>query len=380
VIEYILIIIDKNNRLQQIFGEKIPNIKYETSESLDVYAHNCENILGVVQIPVGVAGPLSIVGKYAQGEYVVPLATTEACLVASVHRGAKAIAKAGGSVTFVESVGISRAPVFLVEEIKSEEKYTELLDRVFDEMKDSLENISKHTKLLRHEVAVRENYVYVRLWSKTGEAMGMNMVTITAKYLSDRFLENILDGKLIATSSNWCSDKKPSYDNVKIGRKYQVTAKVVLNNEILKSLRVDGKGMMDVYYAKIKGGSELSGSLGHNAHHANIVAAVYAATGQDLAHTVEGSLGSTNLKMVKGGLEISVELPALVCGTVGGGIKLPLQSQFCNVIGLKKKPSTGVQSMELAEVIGAGVLAGEISLLAAIYEKRLASAHKEFRK
>lgn len=380
MVECIVNMIEKNSRLQKIFEGNIPKLETIDAQNKEKYAHNCENILGFVPLPVGIAGPLLIDGKYASGAYKIPLGTTEACLVASVHRGAKAIARADGCTTNVHHVGISRAPVFLVENPLTAEEYAQKMDPFFDAMNESLKKISQHTRLLRYEIVCEKKYVYVRLWFATGEAMGMNMATIATKHLADNFLENIVDGTLIATSSNWCSDKKACTSHTENGRKYSVDATVFLDAENLAALHVTAETLMHVYAAKIVGGSVLAGALCANAHHANIVAAFFAATGQDLAHTVEGSLGFTKMEAKNNGIEVHVHLPAIVCGTIGGGTKLPVQRQFINVIGLQHAPGEGSQSMEMAEVLAAGVLAGEISLLCAIAQQRLAKAHDDFRR
>ncbi|KKP36380.1 MAG: 3-hydroxy-3-methylglutaryl Coenzyme A reductase, partial [Candidatus Roizmanbacteria bacterium GW2011_GWA2_32_13] len=188
----------------------------------------------------------------------------------------------------------------------------------------------------------------------------------------NRLIETKTKIKCLSVSGNFCIDKKPAWLNFISGRGKRVWAEVILKKEVVKEvLKTTPESFFEVWLAKCMIGSAMSGSLGFNAHFANIVAAFFASTGQDLAHAVEGSMGVTTSKVLKNGdLYVSVYLPAVMVGTVGGGTKLKTKQEALSIIGAKN-------SIELAEVLGGAVLAGEISLLASLAEGSLAETHEK---
>jgi hydroxymethylglutaryl-CoA reductase (NADPH) len=333
------------------------------------YSH-CENLIGGVAIPLGVAGPLMLNGKKKREVYV-PLATTEGALVASVNRGCKVATLSGGVNCFVETVGATRGPVFETEGIIKSHQLVSYILKNFDELADEAEETSKHLVLKDVETQINGPFVYVRFVFDTDEAMGMNMVTIATDKLVN-YIELKTEAKCVAVAGNYDVDKKPSWLNAIKGRGRRVHAEVVVPKDIvLKELKVKVSELVKTTIIKCWGGSMMSGSMGYNAHFANVVAAFYAATGQDLAHVVEGSLGVTFASENKNGdLYMSIMMPDIMLGTVGGGTNLPTQKEAFNL-------TTAKSSTELAEVLAGAVLAGELSLLASITEKTLAKSHKK---
>jgi hydroxymethylglutaryl-CoA reductase (NADPH) len=201
--------------------------------------------------------------------------------------------------------------------------------------------------------------------------MGMNMATIATDKIAE-LIEEEVGVKCISVAGNFDIDKKPAWINFINNRGFKVWAEVIVSKQTVKSvLKTTPEGIFEVWLAKCMLGSAMSGSLGFNAHYANIVAAFFAATGQDIAHTVEGSMGITTAKVLKNGdLYFSVYLPAVMLGTVGGGTNLATQKEAISITGAKK-------SAELAEVLGGAVLAGELSLLSSLEEGSLAKAHQK---
>jgi hydroxymethylglutaryl-CoA reductase (NADPH) len=201
--------------------------------------------------------------------------------------------------------------------------------------------------------------------------MGMNMVTIATQALCE-FIEQETGFTCVTVAGNFDIDKKPAWLNFIEGRGIKVWAEAILSPEIIKDvLKTTPQKIFDVWYGKCVLGSIMSGSMGFNAHFANIIAAIFIATGQDPAHIVEGSIGVTTTKVLPdGNLYVSVYLPDLMIGTIGGGTKLKTQKEALAIIGAKNV-------LEFGEVIGAAVLAGEISLLASLAERTLAGAHKK---
>jgi hydroxymethylglutaryl-CoA reductase (NADPH) len=332
---------------------------------------HCENLVGGVTLPLGIAGPLTIKGEQASGEYFVPLATTEGALVASISRGCKAVSQSGGVVVQAENVGITRGPVFLVGSIDKGQKLQKWIEANFNQLKEIAESTSSHLKYLGAVAKPVGQYAFVRFQFDPDQAMGMNMATIASQKLAD-FIEQNTDTKCLAVAGNYDIDKKPAWLNLIQGRGRQVWAEVILNHPTLQTtLKTTAQDLFEVWLSKCMLGSAMSGSLGFNAHYANVVAAFFAATGQDLAQVVEGSLGITTAKILSdGSLYFSVYLPSIMLATVGGGTKLPAQQAAQSV-------TTATSSQMLAEVLGGAVLAGELSLLASLAQGTLAKSHQK---
>ena len=364
----------KTTKERREFLEENLKIKLETISKAHVDEEktiHCENLIGATILPLGVAGPLEIKGEYVKGGFYIPLATTEGALVASVSRGCKAINLSGGARVYLEKVGTTRGPVFETSGLEESIKFKRWLENNFNLLKVEAEKTSSYLKLRKLETNIVGTYIYVRFYFDTKEAMGMNMATIASDVIA-KYIEQKTKVKCLSISGNFCIDKKPAWLNFISGRGKRVWAEAILKKETVKEvLKTTPEKFFEVWFAKCLIGSAMSGSLGFNAHFANIVAAFFAATGQDLAHVVEGSMGITTSKVLKNGdLYVSVYLPAVMIGTVGGGTKLKTKQEALSIIGAKN-------SNELAEVLGGAVLAGEISLLASLAEGTLAKAHEK---
>jgi len=344
---------------------------------------NCENMIGAVQVPLGIAGPLKIKSsiqpttdnQQLTTNYFIPLATTEGALVASVNRGCKAITLSGGTDVLVENIGPTRAPVFRVKNLKQVLKLKNWIKKNFTVLKKEAEKTSSHLGLKDVQTFFVGKSVFCRFVFDTQEAMGMNMVTIASSSMVQT-IELKTGIKCVSLSGNLCVDKKPSWLNFILGRGKKVWAEVNLSKKIVKEvLKTTPKKIFNVWLDKCLLGSSLSGSLGFNAHFSNVIAAIFLATGQDLAHVVEGSLGITTMEMNdNGGLYVSIYLPSLMVGTVGGGTGLATQREALEI--LRVADGKKGDALKLAEIIGGAVLAGEISLLASLAEGSLAKAHK----
>ena len=332
---------------------------------------HCENRIGSVAIPLGVAGPISIHGEKVKGEYYIPLATSEGALVASVSRGCKAISQSGGTTVRTELVGVTRGSLFQVKGIQEGISFRNWMTDHFKELQSKAKSTSSHLQLLKIESVQNGRNVYVRFYFNTEDAMGMNMATIATDTICT-FIEKEKGINCIAVAGNYDTDKKPSWLNFISGRGRKGWAETVLTVDTVKTiLKTTPEGIYNTVIQKCWGGSIMSGSLGFNAHFANITAAFFAATGQDIAHVVEGSLGVTSAEILSNGdLYFAVYLPDIMLGTVGGGTKLKTQTEARSIIGVKT-------SEELAEVFVAAVLAGELSLIASISEKTLAITHRK---
>jgi len=344
---------------------------------------NIENMIGAAQIPMGVCGPVGIDGGAADGEYYLPLATTEGALLASVNRGLSVIDSAGGATARVTKSGMTRAPVFRVDGVAEAAETVEWVEDNFETLREAAESTTSHGELLGVEPYVVGDSVYLRFAYDTKDAMGMNMATIATGAACD-VVEEETPASLVALSGNLCSDKKPAAVNAVEGRGRSVTADVVIPGEIVEErLHTTAEGIAEANTRKNLIGSAKAGSLGFNAHAANVVGAAFLATGQDEAQVVEGANAITTMDTREGedratDLYASVSLASLEVGTVGGGTKLPTQAEALEVMGLRGGGDpAGANADALAEVIAVGALAGELSLLAALSSRHLASAHEE---
>lgn len=355
----------------------------------EVGDRNCENLVGSVELPVGVAGPVSAQLSYSEGfsskkpqtekqTFFIPLATTEGALVASVHRGLKVLDNNGVSV-FVRKMGMTRSVVFEADSHKDLREFIEYFKSHEDNFAQYCEATSNHLKYISCDTFTRGKLGYFRFVFDTDEAMGMNMVTIALAQAWEIFTEDMPEKfqvKLLTLSGNVCTDKKDSAINRLYGRGYAVTLEAHLSEEVLqKILKISSRELVKIHTVKNLIGSNVAGSFSQNMHVANALAAVYAATGQDIAHTVAGSEASVHFEESgDGGAYASLTLPNISVGTVGGGTWLPKQAATRKLILQNKK---NVSAKELAAAIGLACFAGEISGLSALASHTLASAHKQ---
>ena len=348
---------------------------------------NCEQMFGHVPIPVGLAGPLKVHfsddcsrdPRVPAADVYLPLATTEGALVASVNRGCKALSLAGGVRLKSIYHGITRSLAFRI--LNCQLSIANSIQKLESEWKQIGEDTSNHLKIMGFCIDEADDHVFLTINCDTDEAMGMNMVTIAAQAIGE-WLENEIEGlEFVTVAGNVDSDKKPSMRTKTNGRGYEVIAEAELSDDVIREvLKSDSESLTQTAHAKLNVGSKVAGALGSNLHAANIISALYLATGQDSAHVVEGSLADTTADAVVRGtapsrVHLKVHCPAILIGIRGGGTFLPAQSQ---ALKLLLKPETQLHPCkQLAESIGAAVLAGEISLLAAQASHTLARAHTE---
>ncbi|HEX5760488.1 MAG TPA: hydroxymethylglutaryl-CoA reductase (NADPH) [Thermoanaerobaculia bacterium] len=369
----------RRQALEEMTQSKLENIGHH---SLDVgrasYRH-CENFIGVAQVPMGVVGPLRVRGERTDEEVYVPLATTEAALVASTNRGCAALRAAGGVVVRVEDVGMTRAPVFRTSGVVQTQQFVRWIREHEEELRRVAEATSRYLKLLDVRPFAFGTTVFLRFRFDAGDAMGMNMATIACDRMVSDLIEPQTGVPCIALSGNYCTDKKPAGINFQEGRGKRIYAEALLDGEVLHSyLKTDSRSLVEAQYRKNLLGSVAAGSLGYNAHFANVLAAFFIATGQDAAHVVEGSLGVTCIEP-RGpeGVFASIFLPDVPLGAIGGGTALDTQREALAILGVAPDPQRrGGAVIRLAEILGAVVLAGEISLMAAFTSQDLARAHE----
>jgi len=357
-------------------GQKLARILRPELTPEDVRG-NIENFIGTVQIPVGMAGPLWVRGDFAQGWFFAPFATTEGALVASVSRGARACSLAGGVRTHIIWKKMVRAPLFKFRDLDGAAAFTEWLHRHADELRTQVGKVSRRAALLEIEPYLMGNMVHVRFCFQTGDAAGQNMTTLCTWVACKWILEEIekaprmkLDRYLI--EGNMSGDKKIAYQSYLSGRGVRVTADCFLPREVVEEVfKTTPEAMEDGNNCGMVGAKQ-AGMLGYNINFANVVAALFAATGQDIACVHESSVGQVYVQAREDGLYASVLLPNLVIGTLGGGTRLPAQRECLQIMDCYGPEKIN----KFAEILAAFCLSLDLSTMAAIVADHFATAHE----
>jgi hydroxymethylglutaryl-CoA reductase (NADPH) len=334
---------------------------------------NIENPVGVAQIPIGIAGPIRVNGKYADGTFYVPMATTEGALVRSYERGMVALTRSGGVEARLIADENQISPSFFFQTIADAAAFTEWVPDHFSEIKKQAESTTRHGKLrnLRcHQVA---RQVIVSFGFDTGDAQGMNMI-VKASDQACRWIVEQFPGAYHFQFSGMCSEKRPSGYLLTRGKGKYVTAGALLPAPILKAyLHCTPRQLYDVWHSTLIG-HLAANAVGYNAQYANGLTAMFIALGQDVANVVNSSCGITSFDLADGGLYVSLTLPALSIATVGGGTGLGTQRECLEMMDCY---GSG-KSRKLAEIMAAALLGGEISMGAAIASGEFAAAHEQY--
>lgn len=337
---------------------------------------NIENYIGMSKVPTGIIGPLRVTGSAAKGDFFIPLATSEGALVASYHRGAKACYMAGGATSICLVEGVQRSPLFKFSNLSDLGLFITWVLQQVDVFKKITEQTSRFAKLMEMKSNIEGNHLILTFEYHTGDASGQNMVTICTDAICQFIIENAPVNPLFwFVEGNYSGDKKAtalSFTNVR-GKK--VTAEIVLSPKIVTEVLKTTSEAMAEYWRSSAVGVIQSGAIGAQGHYANGLAALFIATGQDAACVAEASTGITRMENQKdGSLYASVTLPNLIVGTVGGGTSLPTQKECLELMGCCGQG----HARKFAEICGALVLAGELSIAAALSAGHFSSAHKKF--
>uniref|UniRef100_A0A8C4HZU0 3-hydroxy-3-methylglutaryl coenzyme A reductase n=1 Tax=Dicentrarchus labrax TaxID=13489 RepID=A0A8C4HZU0_DICLA len=355
-------------------------LPYKDYDYSKVMGTCCENVIGYMPVPVGVAGPLLLDEK----QFYVPMATTEGCLVASTNRGCRALSLSGGCRSRILADGMTRGPVVRLPSACRAAEVKVWLETVdgFNAIKEVFDRTSRFARLEKLFVGLAGRNLYIRFQSQTGDAMGMNMLSKGTEQALHRLQQQYSDVQVLAVSGNYCTDKKSSAVNWIMGRGKAAVCEATIPASVVRELlKSNTAALVELNINKNLVGSAMAGSIGgFNAHAANIVAAIYIACGQDPAQTV----GSSNCitQMEPAGPEgedlyISCTMPSLELGTVGGGTNLPPQQACLQMLGVQGTSSNqpGENARQLARVVCGTVLAGELSLMAALAAGHLVKSH-----
>ena len=354
-------------------GAKTALLDPSTATDASQFARNIENFIGTVKVPVGVAGPLRVNGTYAQGDYYVPLATTEAALVASYNRGTLLISESGGCTAILLHEGVMRAPGFAFATMAEAGEFVAWAVRHVDQFRTVGESTTRHGRLRDMRVTIDGNNVYLIFEYATGEAAGQNMVTIATQAICQHIESHTpVQPRYWFIEANHSGDKKASQQAFLGGRGRSVTCECIVPRALVERVLHTTPDMMANYWRMSSVGGVLSGTIGVQGHYANGLAAVYIACGQDAACVAESAVGVTRYEVTPhGDLYASVTLPNLIVGTIGGGTALPSQRACLDILGVSGEGSANA----FAEVCAALSLAGELSIVGAIVAGHFTSAH-----
>ncbi|XP_059291947.1 3-hydroxy-3-methylglutaryl coenzyme A reductase 1 [Lycium ferocissimum] len=372
----------RREAVQRLTGRSLDGLPLEGFDYQSILGQCCEMPIGYVQIPVGIAGPLLLNGC----EYSVPMATTEGCLVASTNRGCKAIYASGGATSVLFRDAMTRAPVV---KFPTASRASELLFFLeepanFDTLAVVFNKSSRFARLQKIQCSLAGRNLYIRFSCGTGDAMGMNMVSKGVQNVLEFLQDEFPDMEVGGISGNFCSDKKPAAVNWIQGRGKSVVCEAMISGEVVeKVLKTSVSALVELNVIKNLTGSAIAGALGgFNAHAANIVSAIFIATGQDPAQNIESSHCITMMEAINDGkdLHISVTMPCIEVGTVGGGTQLASQSACLNLLGVKGacREAPASNSRLLAAIVAGSVLAGELSLMSAIASGQLVKSHMKY--
>lgn len=357
-------------------SDRLPYLHYDYDR---VFGACCENVIGYIPLPIGVAGPLLIDGK----PFHIPLATTEGCLVASTMRGCKAINAGGGVETVLTQDGMTRGPCVTFPSLKRAGAAKLWLDS--DEgqriIKKAFNSTLRFARLQHIKTALAGTLLFIRFRTTTGDAMGMNMISKgvehSLKYMAAECGWEDMD--VISLSGNYCTDKKAAAINWIEGRGKSIVAEARVPGEVVrKVLKSDVAALVELNTSKNLVGSAMAGSIGgFNAQAANLVTAVYLACGQDPAQNVELSNCITLMSKVGDDLQISVSMPSIEVGTIGGGTILEPQGAILDLLGVRgpHPTSPGDNARQLAKIVALAVLAAELSLCSALAAGHLVQSH-----
>jgi hydroxymethylglutaryl-CoA reductase (NADPH) len=334
---------------------------------------NIENYIGVAQVPIGVAGPLRINGEHAQGDFYVPLATTEGTLVASYNRGMRLLSECGGVKTTVVDDQMQRAPAFIFDDALQAREFGEWVSAHCDEIRavaDATTRSGKLTYIGHYQVGP---LLYLRVNYTTGDAAGQNMTGRATLAACEWIKANYPGGAEYVLSGAIDTDKKHSQINMLLTRGKRVVAEAVIKNDVLQRMMgIDTKTLYDYRQVGMVGGF-LAGSSYNGAHAANGLTGLFIATGQDAANISESHAGLSYARLRENGdYYWSVTLTSLIVATYGGGTGLPTQRECLELLGCYGKGKV----RKFAEICAATVLAGDTSLTSAILAGHWVSSHE----
>ncbi|MFM6952904.1 MAG: phosphotransferase [Bacteroidota bacterium] len=345
--------------------------------------HNIESYIGSTEIPVGIVGPLSF-NNNGKSEFVyAPIGTLEGALVASMNRGAKVVSRSGGFQATVAWQKMVRTPMLLLKEARYAQPICDWITQHFDDIKKTAEAYSNHAQLLNIDAQILEHCVHLHFIYTTGDASGQNMTTTCTwhglLYLVDQLREHLPDCEFeFIIEGNGASDKKVSTHNIEVGRGVRVTAQCDIPRQVIHEVLRTTPERMLAFVRPSQDYAKKMGMVTFNVNVANAIAGIFVATGQDLASIHESSSALMDMQPLGSeiypeGIRLTLTLPNLVVGTVGGGTHVSKQAQALQIMDC-----LGSGKIErFAQLIAGFSLALEVSTYAAIMSGEFAKAHEK---
>jgi hydroxymethylglutaryl-CoA reductase (NADPH) len=360
--------------VEEYTGKKLEHLPHYSFDP-QILQGNVEHFTGVAQIPVGFAGPLTICGEHAQGDVIVPMATTEGTLIASYNRGMKVLNLSGGVKCTVIGDSMQRAPVFVFDNAVEARDFVGWVKDNFATITEEAESTSSVARLQYIDPDLAGKFAYLRFNYSTGDAAGQNMVGRATFAACSWILDNYAGVRHFYLESNLATDKKASQVNIMHTRGKRVVAECVVKRDVLiEQMRVEPESLF-YHYNVSNVGAILSGANNNGAHSANGITAIFIATGQDVANVAESSAAIMYVEITpEKDMYIAITIPSLIVATYGGGTGLATQRECLEVLGCWGKGKVN----RLAEIIAGVVLAGEISLASAISSSDWVSSHEKF--
>jgi hydroxymethylglutaryl-CoA reductase (NADPH) len=360
--------------VEEFTGAKLDHVK-RFSFDPHLLKGNVEHFTGVAQVPIGFAGPLTVNGEHARGDFIIPMATTEGTLVASYNRGIALLNACGGVTVTVVGDAMQRAPVFVFDNARQGREFMEWVKENHARIAAEAEGTSSVARLKEVDAYLSNKFVFLRFNFHTGDAAGQNMVGRATFAACSWILDQYPGVRHFYLESNFATDKKASQINIMRTRGKRVTAEAVVKREaLIQRMRVEPESL--VYHHGVANvGSILSGANNNGAHSANAITAIFIATGQDVANVAESSAAVMYAELTpERDLYISITIPSLIVATHGGGTGLPTQRECLAAMGCVGRGSVN----KLAEIIAGVVLAGELSLGSAISSSDWVSSHEQY--
>ena len=335
---------------------------------------NIENFIGAAQVPIGLAGPLRVNGEHAQGDFYVPLATTEGTLVASYNRGMRLLTECGGVKTTVVEQYMQRSPAFFFDDARTAREFGHWVEAHFEQIKVAAEATTHVGRLINIYQYPIGPMRHLRFNYTTGDAAGQNMTGKATLAACEWIAAHHPGGAKFLLSGNMDTDKKHSRLNMLVTRGKRVVAEAVVQREVLQRLMgVDTREAFALRQVS-NVGAFLAGSSNNGSHAANGLAALFIACGQDAANVAESHAAITYSQLLPSGdYYWSITLPSLIVGTYGGGTGLATQRECLEMLGCYGSGHAD----KFAEICAGVVLAGEISLASAVIHGDWVSSHDQ---
>ncbi len=351
----------------------------KTSFDAKQLTNNIESFLGSVEIPIGIAGPLTVNGEHAKGTFYAPIATTEGALVASISRGAYAASLAGGITTQVIAQRMNRVPMFVFKNMTESHEFSNWINNNFDLIQSEVNKHSNYAQLIELEPQMFGKIVHVNFVYETGDASGQNMTTNctweVCKWIQTKIQEHpSINIKKFYIEGGLSADKRLSVVSVNKGRGISVQAEAIIPEKIVRRvLKLTPKELLE-YWNHCVESSSLIGISSTNFNVANVIAGIYTATGQDIACVHESAVANTTVNLTDdGSLHWCISMPNLVVGTVGGGTGLNHQRECLEMLECY---GTG-KVLKFAEIIASFCLSLDLSTGSAIAAGHFATAHEK---